>query len=622
MDNDNSIAGLATLPCAKDEKVSSVEPPFTVTLGCLHRQCGDLKRGLDLVPDKQILKLPYKDSCTITYTGPNPPQKISISDMEDKLGAGPYKVDFEFYPTKKSKEKRAAIRATDDSRTVKTTELAKLAIKDALMRMWTYPSKKTHIVSGLPISLPITIYNPEEWRVTFRIPAAKSYRVGTKLGNTEGGSVQSYTQSTTTTDRDGNTSTTGIGTRVITTNNQTGGTSYQHSPTDGSGLAPYNPGNVGSTSTTGKRDFPFEILRNGAVMEFGIVEAIGRIVSMLKIVRELIKQINDAVPKVGWFIDADVQVFEGELNCSWGWKEYVDERAYYNVAIHGKVNLVRATIEMGFGLNTSLVEAQLFAKCRGDIPFTADLTNQHPGVAYNGVVAIAGNITFTIGARGKVAFIVQFEVHAASGITAQGSLTADSHAATGIQLTVELMFTGIVGVVIYSVFAGGSGGYTRGSDGKSRGGGTGGRKQKVFMEPCVLQRVDWPSGSVTADWNNDDVSEAQFKRIILRQCLDHIEFDKDARWKFARTKSMSSLRRVIQNTIADKVFTQPIIKEVKAIEGIASQFRLRLEVLQEKEGMFTFNQVSYLQLKDFLDNYVPMVAENNIDPMSIYTENQ
>jgi hypothetical protein len=585
--------GKSKSACSEKETVETDQKtPFTIKLKCKHRDCGNLKKGLELVPDISR-SLPYKDQCTIIYSGddPEPPESISISKIGEVSGSGNYNVDFEINPNEFFLSKSGSIFNSNQNYLVKGGAFAGLSFYDSLRRMWTYHSKITHHVSGLPIDFPITIYNPEKWKITVSLPPAKKYSVGEVLSKDEN---KKYKQVELTSSEESWNPKTGIQDKV-----------------EENHLEKKEP----KKTSEKKKIEAIQIEREGAAVQFDGISAITSLVSFFRMMNDLMEGITDNVPQIGWFIDFELQFMQGDLSLEYCWKEWKDERAYYYVALSAKMKLIYLKLEFGFGIKTGFATAQLFANGTAELPLNLNNKHHAPGYALNIEFSIAYELALTVGARVEVAYIVKCEATLKSGINITGAFTINSESETPMSIKAEKIFTGIKGTLTWSFFGGGGAGHTKSSSNSPSSFSSGGKEEKEIMKERLLKRYEWPSAGIIKDIFDSEVTEDEFKQIITRKALDYVLFDDDCKLMNGNVKEMDELREKIADDICQKMFSEPILKTVKGVEGIASQILVKLKKL-EKKSRFSFDVVEYNQLNDFLNNVIPVIASQCINPIS------
>ncbi len=612
MGSDNAAVGSSTLHGHPHDNKPK-EQPFTITIGCDHARVFKLKDAYAVVPSASALTIPYKDNVKITYKGPNPPASINVSGIGEISGGGTFTVPCELNPNKWYQD--------NDKDTSAKVKFLKETLYNLLTRVFTYAQTKSYSVSGLPVP-PITlkICNPEQWKLTINLPPTTSYKVGTKLGATDGANVQSFTQEKTSKgkDADGKSviTTESIGTRVVSTDKKTGASTYEQKLPGEKKFDSYSPLDAKSNSAdedTSKSE-TIKFTRNKAVVEFSAMNAIKSAISLYNFVHELLNAIEDNVPKVGWYMDADCQILQGKVDVEWYWKESPkDERVYYYLSAKGTWTLIQAKIEFGFGIKNCLVTAQLFVSISGSIPVTLQIVQDSPDGATKGVAQISGTITATIGARAEVAKIVKAEINASAGIVVAGTFLMDPESATGIRVTADVNFTGIIGTITWSVFDGGGGGAKKKVSSVDAG-----QKTSQLMAPKLLTRWEFPSRNPINSFLSDRVNDDDLKNIISRNCLDFFNFT-DSCLAAKGQLSDGDMRSYISELICDKAASMPIMRSGMAIKGLALEYKKVLTTMQKTVGWTEWqDKIHTEELDVFINVFIPSVLATKIDPTSKY----
>jgi hypothetical protein len=574
------VIGSGKLPCGKPnpaknaantpvKNASPKKPPTTITIGCEHRPQRRLINDYEIVPTAAKWAVPYKDTVKIIHTGPKPPLKLTVNNQDIK-GGGTYSLPMEINPVNEwyKKELTGAPKKIKDggiSAAAEPFRLVGYTVADLFSRIWTYNHKKEYGVSGLGTACNVTIYNPEIWKLTIDLPPTYNYSVGEKVGS-------------------------------------------------------------GKPADKEEETTPFfsevksvQLERSGAPVQVDAFTLISGILSIINLIERLMDLLQ-MTPQVGWYVDISVQAFQGTFEFEWGWKEnFEDEKAYYSMNGSAKLMLISASVEFGFGFKVGkdkflLCRAQLFAMGKGEVPLNLSVSHNSPDKAVKGGVDLTAQITVAVGGRVEVAYIVKLEATMESGLGFTGAFTYDSSYSAGFLLTFDINFLGVKGKLTWSVFGGGGAGYTKSSgENTGRSGGSAGKTEKVFLEPKLLKRIEWPTGGVSDKVVNATMDD--IKNIIQRVCLDFIIFHEDF-VKARNVKSNEELRTEIKNELAEKCDAAPISKTKKAIEGLALGFKDDLRKRGKKS--WGLNRVTKEMYNEFVNQYLPVAFNKGKDYWETY----
>ncbi|MCA1751238.1 MAG: hypothetical protein ABR572_03785 [Cryomorphaceae bacterium] len=573
------------------QNADAEEPPYTITVQCEHRASVPYVSDIGLVPSVG-LTVPYRDTLQLFYEGPDPPDQLEASGLEIEGGGGRFQANFEIDPGEWFYQQAGKADGPG--------ELASLALMDAFRRMWTYGSKKSYVLRGMPVNIPVTIYNPEQWKLKLSIPPARQTKVGAKYGtHRDSGKTQLAHEESNHNFRTGEGSTT----KTTLTDDQS-----MNSIAEGSESTTLESDSSDSTSNFGG----LTITRDGAAMQFDGVNAILALVSVIRMGTELMKEIQDNVPKVGWYIESDVTVLDADLELQWGWKEFTDEKAFYAVSAKCTVNLIKVKIEFGFGVSGVIFKAQLFASGEGAIPLNLDIVRDNPEMALEFSVGIHGVITFMVGARAEVAYIIRCQIDVSSGIEVGGDFKVRLGAEKGFGIEADINFTGVIGTVTWSVGPGGGGGGTR------SGGASGSQNSREFVAPEKLWEWKWPDDPPSP---SSDLLDANGFRDQLRfDALRQISYTTEVKRQYGcnRDDSRDWVAAHIAEDFKSKFYSDDILRERKAIQGLCTLVRIRLEELIELQGR-GHNAITLANWRYFVSEEMPQIMADMVDPMSEYS---
>lgn len=109
--------------------------------------------------------------------------------------------------------------------------------------------------------------------------------------------------------------------------------------------------------------------RNAVAIDVDLLDLVSGVISMVANITAAVKAFKDHVPEVGWYIDFKINVFDGELELVWGWKEQEDHTVFYYAGISASMTLLEIMFEVGYGFKAKfkfvLVTAQICIQIKG-----------------------------------------------------------------------------------------------------------------------------------------------------------------------------------------------------------------------------------------------------------------
>lgn len=563
------------LYCPNKPVEQEEEPDYTITFNCDHRDFIPFENHIELVPTIGLIG-PYKDKIDVKYEGPNPPENLTVEeDILIEGGNGEFSTEFQIDPGEWFREKESHSNPE---------EILGLSVLDLFRRMWTYNSKKEYTLIGMPVRIPVTIYNPEQWKIKLSIPPARQCKVGAKYGtHKDAGSSNHLIQ--------------------FSAHDHSSGTSTSASAK----MAKNHSGtSISTNSSESQRHFSgFTVERNGALLQYDGANVILSLMSVIRMAQELIKTIQDKAPKIGWYCEFDISVLDADVEIGWGWKEYSDERAFYVVKAQAEFNLLKIKLEFGFGVEAISYGAQIFATGGGSIPLKLECDRKSPDQTLQAKFGVSGKVIFAVGARVQVAYIVHCEATLESGISLNGDFTFKFNDGIGLGLEAALNFSGIKGKVNWHYGAGG--GY---------GGMSGSEKEELFIEPRPLYDWKWPEEYMAA---TNLVDAVGFRELLFEEVFQHFAYSFDLKnyFEFGKTSFSKDVGKKIADEFKDRFYNENILRDRKSIEGLCSLIYIRLEEIMRLQGTLEIG-LTLENYEYFIDQEMPKIMEYMIDPLSDY----
>lgn len=557
-----------------------------VTIKCQHRSLLKGMTFFEVVPDTTFASS-YKDKLTLNWVGPNKPQVINVSNLGSiKETKGNFEIELS---TNFFEEKWKATRAD-----LSNYLLLNLSI-DVLRQFWTVNHKKTFMICGLPNgSLPVTLYNPEKWKLEISFPEYNQYKNGKKY---EGKTIGKWDKPD----------------------------------------AKQIQEEKDKESTKGQQ--AIKLSRNGNALQFSGIDIIHnflRIIKLFESVQELLK----STPKVGWYLEWDFQLFKGSVALEWGWEEYTKQdvpskdevktnEAVYKVKLDAKSKIIDAKIELGFGVKAAGFGVQVFVAFKGEVSLSLvqEKISPNKNLDFNIRSEILGKISGVGGARVELGFIYKVEFTVESGFEIKGSTSISI--STGFVVQASVGWTGVSGKVTQSSEIGATFGEkskstkfsSQNEDSEFNNG------AHIFIKPKEFGSYEFPSSSKPEDFTigNDEIKEI-IKSMLLGDLIKGGRIDKQnpkGELKFTWNKksgiwtydfeyiSLDIISNILLNEI---ISNKKVVKRRKTIEGIAIWVRLELEKLIIEE-FTSLDYIWYEDVKKFVSNKMKPYLITVQDPL-------
>ncbi len=295
-----------------------------------------------------------------------------------------------------------------------------------------------YTVKGLAKELAIAVHYPHQWKLTVSLPPFRSYKAGYAMSKNRKRSKnetqpkdldQRHKDATEVSFeldgwkiknnylRDG---------RVETIREKEESTSYRSSAHSAlvaqAGLVMGDRGYELDYAKASEED-PIAITLNKVLVDCNPVKTVGQVVSTASKLADLITSIKEHVPKVGWYIDFEHKLFEGELSVEWGFKEHSDERVYPWLRFNIGMVFFAASIEVGIGVSWGSCRAQLFFKVAGQLGLEASGERVSPdGETGVSLGPLAAEFTTTLGVRLEAGHMLELNARGETGLLAEVTL--------------------------------------------------------------------------------------------------------------------------------------------------------------------------------------------------------
>jgi hypothetical protein len=451
-------AGSSVLLCANDQEQNNpplVQQTDVLSITCEHGRLQDPSKipYYGLVPTKGTFE--KSDTVNVSWIGPHKPASLSIEGLNNtKAEIKGFAIKFPYIPdpnTPSFSQNDATQKKAGAGKTKRLASAAGLAIWKQWDAIYTYKHRPSmYIIKEL--GLPVNVYDTVQW--TFKInqlPKLNGFKVGAKLKNTdkekkfevEYKDKKIQAQYEHSLDKES-------GDISNTFKIESDKSSYEAVSKTSSGtksLVTTQEDKSKLSSAVDKIKDLVSLEKDGDPIQVNALSVISFIVFTGKYIYDTIKLINDEVPQIGWYADFNLELWQGNFEVKWGWKEHTDFHVYYSIEPQINITIISASLELGFGFSGPAFKAQIFGLLNGSIKCNVVLIDSNPEkTKFSGKVE--GEIIGGLGARFEVGYCVKIEATITTGITTKGELEINT--ADGIKLEAELVWTGIVAKVTFT----------------------------------------------------------------------------------------------------------------------------------------------------------------------------
>ena len=153
---------------------------------------------------------------------------------------------------------------------------------------------------------------------------------------------------------------------------------------------------------------PVQFTRDDKSIQVDVLNFIMTVAKVVNEVMEIARNINDNVPKVGYYWTVELQVLQGKILIEWQWKECINERCFQYLNAGIVITLVKASIEAGVGVASPAFKLQAFVKLEGGatVGFMGERVSPDAGQL---TVPVVFTIVGAIGARAEAGLLAKVE---------------------------------------------------------------------------------------------------------------------------------------------------------------------------------------------------------------------
>lgn len=435
-----------------------------------------------------------------------------------------------------------------------------------------FNSRTSYVVRDGPSPITIDVHYPYTWTFKVELPPLKSYKAGAKLE----GDVQK--------DQEGKLSVGNVTSEWTRTE-----TSWSPSTLKGQFESEWGEANsdgsgrVDVIGTSGNRRVKAVSLTrsDGYEAQLDVAEYLSQIAWLAASFNRVVDNILDVAPKIGWYIDLDLQLFQGGVAVQWGWKEYTDHRAYRWIDFYVELTIFAVRLEFGFGVSGLSFAAQVYAAVAGDVKVTADAQRPSPEVEAVVTIPAQGSIKGILGVRFEAGYVFRIDAHGETGLEVEVDMRFND-GNRPVSLDGETKWTGIFVQATVSAGLFGIGGQKSWS--------------RQLVNPCTLDSFSWPRAE---PYNPPWTSRERMTAIVRRVLTDGLDvrvfkpsgsfFSGDEKWPMDR----------IVETIVDKLdANQTMRRDPKTIEGMAHGIREDLDQIGARWGRDWITEEKFLEYVD------------------------
>ena len=420
------------LPCLKElnnskEKQEKKEETASIVLHCEHlkRKYSSLIPYLELVPKNDTFTEKHIDTLTIIWQGKDYPGNVFVEPNLDVGPKGTYKIKIPY----EHKSNVPSLSSTDD-----ILEKTKIFLWSVFDSIWTYRHIPTeYTIKGLPYgNLAVKIYNPDKYKLSIKIPYIEPTSLGWKMGEgIQGIKAEKEIKS-----------------------------------------EPKNP--------ISKSDSFIVLERNNSPLKIDALDSLAFVISLISTVWGLILKLKK-IPKVGWYINYDLNFFQGIFELEWGWKEYSDYRAFYWFKINLALKLIEGKLELGIGFQGPGFTAQIFGAINGEIPIYFSFEKTGPEEFENIPIGIKREIKGELGALLEAHYILKVQSTIETKISAKPEIFVNK--IKGLHGRIIISWSGIEAKIVCGV---GEGGFISSKEGFSE------KKYTIMPGDPELKCIQFP----------------------------------------------------------------------------------------------------------------------------------
>ena len=423
-------------------------------------------------------------------------------------------------------------------------------------------------VQGLPASLPIKVFTPDKYELSFSFPAPKKLSAGVKwIEDKAKPAVEKFEKF-----------------QKDTTLKQA--FTYPFANPSSGKASKEQWGKNEHPLAIGSTDRPVTFKKNGKPIELSVVDAFASIKlfqDKLWGIKELIMQ---AIPKAGFYMDLKLKILEGKFAAKWGWKEYTDYRVFMNMAASVEMTILDVALEAGIGFSAYQVVGQIYFAIKGTVAVSVSAERTSPDNSLELSIPVAATLAGELGARVKVPLMAQFIATGTTGIElSAGQFKISTE--RGVIFGAGIKWTGLKGKVSVSAGPGKSGGDKRPTGEQAKA--IDYSRENVWVAEKDWGKFEWPADvdAAPAEIDNKKVSDAIIRVFKANNSL----VVKDA------NHTTLTNEKVAEQLRSQILSRKDVDKRERSIEAIAyaAKADLQKQAVWVNQSVYAISEVTFLQ---------------------------
>ncbi|KPA17291.1 Peptidoglycan-binding Lysin subgroup domain protein [Candidatus Magnetomorum sp. HK-1] len=552
----------------------------------------------------EIVQKDSQDTVSIHYTGSDAPDKLSVSKNNEYIksiagtprsGGQLFEFQAKYFP--------------EDG-------LYSINPKNLIKSLFTYFAKPTYYtISGLKKTITVKAYNPDQWKLSLKLPAIKGLKLGAQMSNTSEKKV-SHTQYESLKENSveknfqlSQEETKWTQSKTIEISGKYKEyTSELRSPDLYEYSSSKSLSAISKTSQDANKISVFDGLsleRNGTSVNIDILDIILGIISLVSRFSQAVKRFKDYVPKIGWYIDFEVKVLEGIFELAWGWRETSGHQVFYYLGLGVNLNIFEIMLEIGFGVSVASVGGQICIQFKGGISLNI---GQFETIAQDAKSIKLGDVKGVLEAGGYVRCNAGDLLIIEGGIKSSISISsnAEINFNTGFELKGQTVWDGLIVTLKAQTFIGWQ------------------RNTNIsLMEPSNMGTIKFP-GDKSVDIEDEIKNSYEISKIIEKSLLDGLNIRVfETKWQsflgYWYEEDVPVKASDVADIISQEIWKQRhlIMMDSKTINGLAHSIRKECEIIGNRDWARDFLYKD--QLIDFLGSpKFAKLIDDATDPAKAY----
>jgi hypothetical protein len=434
---------------------------------------------------------------------------------------------------------------------------------------------RSYVVKGLREDLEVTVYSPHEYEFALEFPALGSISRGRKVStDLKKRPEKGYKRETTTETTD-----------KWETWNPRSGEQRSAEVTQTQSSDPSVPGEVELEADAQLAGPSVSYRVDGRSVSLDVLELIGGILELGQKIVEILETIQDNVPKVGWYFEADLSIMEGSMVLAWGMKEHSDHRAYLWMGADLGVDVLGVDLELGVGVEAAGTGVQVFGKIAGTLGVA--LSCQRPSPDWEASIGLPLETTITggLGLRAEAPAGIRVEGTVETSLVINGTLDVGS--SEGLSISTGIEWTGIEANMTAEVGFFGSWGSAQ--------------RTETLVGSTNLGRWEWPGGK---QYQPVRTSRARTKEILAER------FSKGWNIEVWNREGPDLGPNEMAERITPHLDKKPIARDEKTIEALGFEINNHFEEQFDGEMyLYQFDNFCLGELRLILDGYIDPLQE-------------